>query len=473
MKTFSLALRNVLRNRRRTLITLGAIGVAAAAIVVLAGYVSATIQGLQTMTVRSTGHLHVMVEGWLDFGRAAPSQYALRDADDVQRLLEEDEALRPMLRVLSPMLQVQGVAGYFETGNSSTFVAAGWPPGPRQRMLDWDGLGTGHPPMAANLDPARPDAGTIGVGLAQLLGMCDALKISDCAARPTNTADADAPAIGQDLAELGQQARTLARSEQQRPSADEVAIELMAASSGGAPNIVRMPIRQAQRLGQRELDMMYVGMPLPLAQRLVFGPDGKDVSALVLQLHRTEQLPAAQARVHTLLQQRYQTQGGQKLQVRNFMDVQPAYGQIVAMFNTLLGFVALLMLVVTLFSVANTVNMAVSERVHEIGTLRAMGLTRGDILRLFLAEGGLLGLLGGSLGVLSAMALSVWGINRAGLSWTPPGNTTSVPIQIDIAGNLALCAAIVGLMALIACLSSWWPARRASHQQIVEALRHV
>ncbi|MDO4682359.1 MAG: FtsX-like permease family protein [Lautropia sp.] len=473
MNTFSLALRNVLRNRRRTLITLGAIGVAAAAIVVLGGYVSATLKGLQTLTVRDTGHLHVMTEGWLEFGRADPGQYALRDADTLERLLEEDDTLRPMLRVVTPMLQLQGVAGYFESGNSSTFVATGWLPEPRQHMLTWDGLGTGLPPVASHLDPARPEAGMMGVGLAQLLGMCDALKLTDCAERPADSVDADAPAIGDDLAELGQQTRTLANGERQKPSAGEVALELMAASSGGAPNVVRMPISEARRLGERELDNMYVGMPLPLAQRLVFGPDRHEVSALVLQLHHTDQLPATRARVETLLHEHHRTHGGPRLEVRSFMDVQPTYNQIVTMFNTLLGFVAVLMLVVTLFSVANTVNMAVSERSNEIGTLRAIGLTRGDILRLFITEGGLLGLLGGSLGVLSAIALSVWGINRAGLSWTPPGNTTPVDIRVDIAGNLPLCAAIVGMMMLIACLSAWWPARRASRQEIVEALRHV
>lgn len=473
MNTFPLALRNVLRNRRRTLITLGAIGVAAAAIVVLGGYVSATLQGLQTMTVRNTGHLHVMTEGWLDFGRAAPEQYALRDADALKRLLEEDDTLRPMLRVATPMLQLQGVAGYFETGNSSTFVGSGWLPGPRQHMLSWDGLDTGLPPVTSHLDPARPEAGMMGVGLAQLLGMCDALGLSDCTARPDTTVDAGAAALGEDLAELGRQARTQAEHERQTPSSAEVTIELMAASSGGAPNIVRMPVSEAQRLGERELDMMYVGMPLPLAQRLVFGPDSRAVSALVLQLQHTGQLPAAQARIDRLLQDHHRTTGEQRLEVRSFMDVQPTYNQIVTMFNTLLGFVAVLMLVVTLFSVANTVNMAVSERANEIGTLRAMGLTRGDILRLFITEGGLLGLLGGSLGVLAAMALSVWGINRAGLSWTPPGNTTPVGIRVDIAGNLPLCAAIVGVMLIISCLSSWWPARRAARQEIVEALRHV
>jgi hypothetical protein len=57
-----------------------------------------------------------------------------------------------------------------------------------------------------------------------------------------------------------------------------------------------------------------------------------------------------------------------------------------------------------LFTVGNTMSTAVIERTVEIGTLRAMGLRRGGIRRLFVCEGLLLGLVGAALGVLIAAA---------------------------------------------------------------------
>ncbi len=64
-----------------------------------------------------------------------------------------------------------------------------------------------------------------------------------------------------------------------------------------------------------------------------------------------------------------------------------------------------------LLSVANSVNMAIYERVGEFGTLMALGNKQADIFRLVLMENILLGLLGATVGVLSGMVLA-WAISR-------------------------------------------------------------
>lgn len=463
MNTPMLALRNVLRNRRRTLITVTTIGIAAMAIAMLGGYVSSTLKGLQTATVRTTGHLQIMTEGYLSFGRGAPDRYAIADYAGLVHALQSDPVLAPLVRVLTPVLHVQGVAGYFPSGRSTTFAAQSWEPADRERMLSWDGLAQGLPAQAGNLDPSRGDAGVVGVGLAQLLDLCGPLELSDCE-RDVDEAPADAVAIPDDLAALGR-----ADNGSRAPQSADVAVELLAAGTAGAPNVVRMNLIRAEQQGVRELDMMYVGMPLALGQRLLFGPNGGGASALVVQLHRSSDIEPAKARIAELLERH----PDQRLEVRRFEDIQPAYVQVVSMFNTLFHFVTLLMLVVTLFSVANTVNMAVSERTGEIGSLRAIGLRRSEIRSMFVLEGGLLGLIGALAGVLTAAMVSVWGINRAGLSWTPPNNITPVPISIDLAGTGTLLVTLVVAMTLIACLSAWWPARRAARLEIVEALRHA
>lgn len=471
MNLGSLALRNVVRNRRRTLLTLGALGMSAAAMVILGGYVNATIKGLQTVTVRQTGHLQVMVRGFLDFGRADPARHAIHEPEALVARLRADPALAPLLEVATPVLQVQGVAGQFSSGLSSNFAGTGWLPSDRLQMLAWDGLGLRMPPAPSRLRDDHPQDGVIGIGLAQLLGLCDALEVADCLRNPA-TAAAAAPAgdpMADDLARLSRQA---APQEQARPGDGETAIELLAASSGGAPNVIRMNVVRAERQGVRELDMMHVGLPLALAQRLVFGATRPGASAVVLQLRHTQDMAAARQRVQALLQADDAARA-QGLEVRPFQEVAPTYNQVVGMFNTLFGFVSVLMAVVTVFSVANTVNMAVSERVGEIGTLQAMGWKPRHVRTLFIMEGGLIGLAGAALGVGAALLVSAYGINQAGLHWTPPGNSTGVPVGIDVAGSGPLCLGVVGVLTLIACVSSWWPAQRASQLDIVEALRHV
>lgn len=466
MNQLSLAWRNILRNRRRSALTLAAVCVAAIAILVLGGYVRATVRALETDTVRQTGHLQVMVKGYLQFGRGNPGRFAIRDHEAVATALQADAALQAMVSVVTPVLHVQGVAGHFASGTSSNFVGSGWDPDARSLMLEWNGNGLRLPPATAHLSAQLPNAGVIGVGLAQLLGLCEALEAKDCVSVPRAAPDANAPALGDDLARLAQQSATSVATTANGPSVP--AVELLSAGAGGAPNVVRMEVLRAQRQGARELDAMYVGLPLTLAQRLVFGPGGSGASAIVIQLKSGADLESARSRVNAVL-----ATLGQALEVNDFHVVQPNFDQVVALFTAVFRFVSVLMAVVTLFSVANTINMAVGERTGEIGTLRALGMKRGPVRSMFLIEGALLGAVGAGLGALLGIVLSEYVINTSGMSWTPPGRATPVPVGVDVLGDPAFIATAVALFAALACVSSWWPARRAARLEIVEALRHV
>ncbi len=466
MNLLPLAWRNIFRNRRRSALTLCAIGVAATATLLLGGYLAATVRALETDTVRQVGHLHVMPEGGLDFGRGQPGRYALHDPEALMTRITQDATLAPMVAVVTPMLRFSGVAGRFESGASSNFSGVGWDPATRLKLLEWDGNGLRLPPGASFLRADQPQGGVIGAGLAQLLGLCDALQVRDCKSPPAADT-ADAAPLSPELAALAAQSTPSGGAQQ--AAADTPGIELLAASAGGAPNVLRLQVLRAERLGAREADAMHVAVPLPLAQRLVFGAGAPAATALVLQLHRTADLPAARTRLQTLLRE---AAPGQALEVLDYHRIQPQFGQIIRMFSALFGFVAVLMIVVTLFSVSNTIHMAVAERTREIGTLRAIGWLRRHVRALFVTEGALLGVLGGGLGLGVASALGHWVINTGWLTWTPPGRSTPVPIGVDLFGHPALIPGVLLLFTLLACVSAWWPARRASSLPVVEALRH-
>ena len=189
---------------------------------------------------------------------------------------------------------------------------------------------------------------------------------------------------------------------------------------------------------------------------------------MVLQLHHTSQLPAAKARLSELLAERFP---GEPTEVLDFAELNPFYGQALAMFATLFVFVSLLIGGIVLFTVGNTMSAAVVERTAEIGTLRAMGLRRSGIRRLFMREGLLLGLAGGVLGVVTAAVLAGV-INQSGLTWTPPGRSP-VPLIIRVWGEHGLIALTTVGLVVVAVLSAWLPARRASHMNVVDALRHA
>jgi putative ABC transport system permease protein len=160
------------------------------------------------------------------------------------------------------------------------------------------------------------------------------------------------------------------------------------------------------------------------------------------------------------------------LEVHDYATLNPSYGQITGMFAAIFSFIALLIGAIVLFTVGNTMSMAVVERTVEIGTLRAMGLRRSGIRWLFVCEGVLLGLVGAGLGILLALA-AAYAINHSGMSWMPPGNSEPVALTVRVWGELKMITSTALGLLIVAAISAWWPARRAAKLNIVDALRHV
>jgi putative ABC transport system permease protein len=127
---------------------------------------------------------------------------------------------------------------------------------------------------------------------------------------------------------------------------------------------------------------------------------------------------------------------------------------------------------IVLFSVGNTMSMAIVERTTEIGTLRAIGLRRVGVRTLFVAEALMLGCIGAVLGVLISLAIA-WGVNQAGLTWLPPGRVEPVALNLRVWGEPWLIFGTALALIKVATVSAWWPARRAAKMNIVDALRHV
>ena len=137
--------------------------------------------------------------------------------------------------------------------------------------------------------------------------------------------------------------------------------------------------------------------------------------------------------------------------------------------QTMLGSVGGLALLVACIGIANTMVMAIYERTREIGVLKAIGASPGDIRLLFMAEAALIGLLGGITGTIGGWLLGL-GLNEgilAYLEWqdVPVTGTFFVVTGWLVALALAF-AAVVGLLAGL------YPAARAARLDPLEALRH-
>jgi putative ABC transport system permease protein len=469
MMTFALAARNLERNRRRSITTLAAIIVGAVAILLFGGYTRNIRYGLQMGFVRSSGHLQIQHKDYFLYGSGDPAAYGIADYERIMEVVRHDPVLAPMLTVVTPTLQLGGIAGNFDAGVSRTVIATGADVEGQNALRKWNDFGfPGTPPPLA-LTRTAPNAAVVGEGLARVLQICGALSVHRCAGPEPGAGKGGSRQMAQFAALPADLADLAAREAAPSPAHPDTRIELLAATARGAPNVASLSVVKAESQAVKELDDIYVALHLAQAQRLIYGGDRPQVTAIIVQLHHTAQIPAARARLEQLLAT---TLGGEPLEVHDYETLNPYYGQTIGFFAAIFGFISILIGVIVLFTVGNTMSMAVVERTAEIGTLRAMGLRRAGIRRVFMVEGMLLGLAGSILGIVTALVLAFL-INHGGVTWTPPGRLDAVPLTVRVWGEPAPMVGVVIALTLVTIVSSWIPSRRGARINIVAALRHA
>jgi ABC-type antimicrobial peptide transport system permease subunit len=135
--------------------------------------------------------------------------------------------------------------------------------------------------------------------------------------------------------------------------------------------------------------------------------------------------------------------------------------------SLVLGIIGAISLLVAAIGVVNTMVMATLERTREIGVMRACGATRGAVRRLFTIEAALLGFWGGVFGVLVGIGLST--VANHFTSGRLPGVAAGTRI-VSVPPWLAL--AVIAATTVIGMLAGMGPAFRASKMNPVEALRY-
>ena len=161
------------------------------------------------------------------------------------------------------------------------------------------------------------------------------------------------------------------------------------------------------------------------------------------------------------------------LEIKSWMDLESGMRFMVEAMDVYTFFIVGIILVALLFSIINTMLMAVLERVREIGMLMAVGMSKLRVFKMIMLETVFLCLIGGPLGLLLAWIciqyFGRYGIDLGGASYSDYGFTNLVYTQLDMMSYISVTLMVLGM----AILAAIYPAVKAINLIPVEAIRKI
>ncbi len=189
------------------------------------------------------------------------------------------------------------------------------------------------------------------------------------------------------------------------------------------------------------------------------------VDWIMVQVEEGENVVEVSERVEEKLRKaRGETEDNQEFSIMTPEELLSSFGNILNIITVFLAGIAAISLLVGAIGIANTMYTSVLERTREIGVMKAIGAKNSDILKIFLIESGLLGLVGGVVGVLLGM-----GIGKT-IEYIAINQLNTNLLQVSF--PLWLIGGCLAFSFVVGAVSGVFPARQASNTNVVDALRY-
>lgn len=400
---FKLAYRNIARQKRRSMIAIGAVTFGISALILANGFIAWIFLDFRESTINSQlGHLQITRPGYLEAGKADPYAFLLPKAIPELEKPGESEPIK----TIAPRLSFSGLISHGES--TISFIGDGVSPEEQAAFGNAVQISAGQ-----NLSAEHPSGIIVGEGLARNLGV----KVGD-------------------------------------------KVILLATTASRGTNAVEVTVRGLFSTVTKSYDDAAIRVPMETARRLL-RTEGSHVWAVLL--YDTAETDTMLAELRARLK-------NDDLEIVPWYALADFYNKTVDLFSKQIHGVRIIIAVIILLSITNTMTMNVMERIGEIGTSLALGVKRMGIMRLFLAEGILIGSAGGLLGLALGLLLSGV-ISSIGIPMPPPpGMARGYTGEILVTPDIALQSLALAISTTLA--ASIYPAWRASRMNIVDALRH-
>lgn len=410
--TFRLGLRNLYRNRRRTLITASTVAIA----VMLMQFSFALMMGLEQQSFDNlinyqTGHAKVYAAGYFDGRNELPLEPVLVDIAGLQATIESVRGVAATTPRLTFFAQIsngvdqipcQGIGIELAGSDNDVFRIP-------------DAIVDGE-----YLDPTE-EGMLLGSGIADLFGV----------------------------------------------SAGDW-LMILTRTAAGAYEALDLPITGIVGTGNPLIDRNSFLISLSAAQDIL------EMQGAVTEVAVRFRLGARESTTLRRVSETLAADG--TVEVKGWQAIEDSFLALTKVKRSGQGIMLGILLLMAVVGITNTMLMATYERTREIGMLMAMGMRRQGIQRLFLAEGAVNGLLGGAIGTVLSLIPILWMASSGwDLTATYGDIDIGYPVRgvIYPAVSFIMIAAIWLFTGLLATLAAFYPAARASRLKAVEALRHV
>lgn len=419
-----LAFRNVFRFKRRTFITLTAISIGLALLVISISLLDGIDQqSISNIISCQTSHVKIFHNGYFNRKDKFPMDLTINGSEDVQDLIGKIPDIESTeSRILFGASLIKGVDELPCLG-----VAVETEKDPdlfniKESILEGEWLEPGDTKVL------------VGKGLAKDIG----LKVGDLIT-----------------------VRMITSSKKEDFSWNAMDLEVKGIFESGNPTV----------------DNMRIIIPLKTAQEGL--SLGTAVTEIVVRLNSSNDrviervIPRIRGRL---------TSRNLDLEVYSWKDLAGDFLLISQMKSKGTGMIIFILLFIASMGIINTMLMAVLERTREIGMMAALGMKKSEIMKLFIFEGGFIGIFGSLLGCLLG-GLGSWYLEINGWSMSFLAKSTDMkrimesvyPVKDVYFANLTFGTLLMTFVfgTVIAILASMYPARKAARMNPIQALRHI